>query len=137
MASIDQDFAGVAKGVGDVAAAIESMYPNGPPMPGKSVPELPPPEFPRTRSATDQISGVQQQMVFQSAIGATKKTEWRGRRSAGKEEGLAGGKSALFTAAGTSYTSVWRYIENERVGSVWMLTRDVHLLLEELSLIHI
>ena len=38
-ASIDQDFVDFAKWVGDVAAAIKSLYPNGPPMLGQSVPE--------------------------------------------------------------------------------------------------
>ena len=58
-ASIDQDFVDGSKGVRDVAATIKTSFRNGPPMLGQSVPELPPPEFPRTRAATDRIRGVQ------------------------------------------------------------------------------
>ena len=65
MVSIDQDFGDVTKGIGDVAAVIKAEFPNGPPMPGHPVPELPLPGFPRTRRATDRVSGVQQQVLFQ------------------------------------------------------------------------
>ena len=40
IASIDEGFVGVAKGVRVVAAAIESSYPKGLPILGQSVPEL-------------------------------------------------------------------------------------------------
>ena len=42
----------LSKGVGHVAATIEASLPNGTPMLGHSVPELPP-EFPRIQVATD------------------------------------------------------------------------------------
>ena len=38
-ASIDQDFVGVSKGVGDVAATTKTPFPSGPPMLGQSVSE--------------------------------------------------------------------------------------------------
>ena len=90
-ASIDQDFVDLAKGVGDVAAAIKSLHSNGPPMLGQSVPELPSPEFPRTRSAPDRIRGVQQRLVFQSAIGTTKKRSGEGGGQLGKRKGTPAG----------------------------------------------
>ena len=52
----------------------KSSFPNGPLMLGQNVPVyLPPPEFPRTRSVTDRIGGVQQQLALQSVMGGTKK----------------------------------------------------------------
>ncbi|CAN0537907.1 unnamed protein product, partial [Laminaria digitata] len=60
-------------------------------MLGQSVPELPPPEFPRTRSATDRIRGVQQQVVFQSVMGGTKKRSGEGGGPLGKRKGTPAG----------------------------------------------
>eukprot|EP00904_Undaria_pinnatifida_P003089 jgi/Undpi1/12781/HiC_scaffold_6.g02449.m1 len=90
-ASINQDFEDVAKGIGDVAAAIKSAFPNGPPMLGQVVPELPLPVFPRTRSATDRITGVQQQVLLQSVVGATNKRSVEGGGSLGKRKGTVAG----------------------------------------------
>ena len=74
IASIDEDFVDVAKGVRD-AAAIKSSYPS---KSGRSVPELPPAEFPSTHSATDRIRGIRRQRDFQSVIRDTKSLSGEG-----------------------------------------------------------
>ena len=76
IASINQDFVDVAKVVRGVAAVIKSLFPYSPPMLGQSVPDCPPPEFPRTRSATDRIRGEQNKALtcFPRRCPLTRKT---------------------------------------------------------------
>ena len=87
VASIDEDFVDVTKGIGDVAYAIKSSYPNGPPLPGQPVMDLPPPVFTRTRDVTDRIRGVQRQVILQSRMGATIARGGEGGGSLGKRKG--------------------------------------------------
>ena len=86
IASIDEDFVDVAKGVRD-AAAIKSSYPS---KSGRSVPELPPAEFPSTHSATDRIRGIRRQRDFQSVIRDTKSLSGEG--GVREREGMSGGR---------------------------------------------
>lgn len=64
-ASIGVDFVDAAKGIEDDAAALKTMYPDGPPVPSQ--------EVSRVGSATDRTRGVHQQVIFQSGLGATSK----------------------------------------------------------------
>ena len=78
----------VAKGVRD-AAAIKSSYPS---KSGRSVPELPPAEFPSTHSATDRIRGIRRQRDFQSVIRDTKSLSGEGGDPLREREGMPGGR---------------------------------------------
>lgn len=81
----------VAKGISDVAAAVKTLYPNGPPVPSQSAADLPSPVFPRTRSATGRMGGVQQQVLFQSGFRAASKRSGEGEGSLGKKKGTPSG----------------------------------------------
>lgn len=79
MASTDQDFVGVARGITGVAAAIKSLYPNGPPVPNQNVPDLRSPDCSRTRSAIE-LKG------FSNRSYSSQELVWQGS-GAGKVEG--------------------------------------------------